>query len=125
MQNDKQQTIILPSLLRRTLKAYALKALIRSTGAQLYRIGRSRNWQLISNQKQLQQIIQLIEIHDEISWQWLVPLLRKYKAQFSHQELVNLIKLKPSITLNELLLKTDCTLSQARLALDEVEGFSD
>ncbi len=121
----KTQTIILPSFLRRSLKAYALKALIRSTGAELTRIGRSRNWRLITTQKQLTKIINALEENEELSWQWLVPLLRKYKAQLSHQELVTLIKLKPDTTLNELLAKTDCTINQARKALDEVEGFDD
>ena len=119
----KTQSIILLSFLRRTLKAYALKALIRSTGAELTRIGRSRNWRLVTTQKQLSQIINTLEEKEELSWQWLVPLLRKYKAQLSHQELVALIKLKPDTTLNELLAKTDCTINQARKALDEVEDF--
>ncbi len=119
----KTQSIILPSFLRRTLKAYALKALIRSTGAELTRVGRSRNWRLVTTQKQLSQIINTLEEKEELSWQWLVPLLRKYKAQLSHQELVTLIKLKPDTTLNELLAKTDCTINQARKALDEVEDF--
>ncbi len=125
MRKAKPQTIVLSSFLRRSLKAYALKALIRATGAELNRIGRSRHWQLVSTQTQLQQIIHQIEESDEKSWQWLVPLLKQYKAQISHQELVTLIKLKPDITLNELLAKTDCSINQARKALDEVEGFDD
>lgn len=120
----KTKPIILSSFLRRSLKAYALKSLLRSTGCELSRLGRSRNWRLIATQQQLQEIILLIGNSNEPSWQWLVPFLTHYKAQISHQELLVMIKHKPEITLNELLARTDCTLAQARKALDEVEGFN-
>ncbi len=117
------KTIILSSFLRRSLNAYALKSLIRSTGCELSRIGRSRNWRLIASQQQLQQIINLLAESDEASWQWLSPFLSKHKMQINHQELMTLIQLNPDITVNELLAKTDCTLTQARKALDEMEGL--
>ncbi|PCI63610.1 MAG: hypothetical protein COB35_00800 [Gammaproteobacteria bacterium] len=115
--------LILPSFLRRSLRAYALKDMVRSSGCELSRIGRSRNWRLIATQSQLQQIIALIQNSNEPSWQWLAVFLAKNKAQISHQELITMIKFKPDITINELLARTDCTLAQARKALDEVEGF--
>ncbi len=117
------KTIILSSFLRRSLNAYALKGLIRSTGCELSRIGRSRNWRLIASQQQLQQIINLLAEYDEASWQWLSPFLSKHKMQINHQELMTLIRLNPDITVNELLAKTDCTLTQARKALDEIEDL--
>lgn len=119
----KAKPIILSSFLRRSLKAYALKSLIRSTGCELSRLGRSRNWRLIANNLQLQEVISLIDSSNELSWQWLSPFLSEHKAQVSHQELVAMVKHKPEITINELLARTDCTLAQARKALDEVEGF--
>jgi hypothetical protein len=119
----KTKPIILNSFLRRSLKAYALKSLLRSTGCELNRLGRSRNWRLIATQQQLQEIIALIENSNEPSWQWLSPYLSKHKAQVSHQELLDIITRKPQITINELLTRTDCTLAQARKALDETEGF--
>jgi len=119
----KTKPIILSSFLRRSLKAYALKSLLRSTGCELSRLGRSRNWRLIATQQQLQEIILLIGSSNEPSWQWLCPVLSKHKAQISHQELLDLIMRKTEITINELLARTDCTLAQARKALDESEGF--
>ena len=119
----KSTAIILSSFLRRSLNAYALKSLIRSTNAELSRIGRSRNWRLIATQQQLQQIINLLADNNETSWQWLSPFLSKQKMQISHQGLIDLIKLNPDITVNELLAKTDCTLTQARKALDEMEDL--
>jgi len=119
----KTKPIILNSFLRRSLKAYALKSLLRSTGCELNRLGRSRNWRLIATQQQLQEIISLIDNSNEPSWQWLSPYLSKHKAQISHKELLSIIKHKPEITINELLARTDCTLIQARKALDDFEDF--
>jgi hypothetical protein len=119
----QSKTIILSSFLRRSLNAYALKSLIRSTGCELSRIGRSRNWRLIASPPQLEQIIALLADSSEISWQWLIPFLSKHKMQINHQELMTLIQLNPGITVNELLAKTDCTLTQAREALDKMEDL--
>ncbi|MBL4910695.1 MAG: hypothetical protein JKX78_11880 [Alteromonadaceae bacterium] len=120
---NKSKPIILSSFLRRSLNAYALKSLIRATGSELSRIGRSRNWRLIATQQQLQQIINLLADSNEPSWQWLAPFLTKQKLQISYQDLITLIKLNPYISVNELLAKTDCTLTQARKALDEMEDL--
>jgi ribosome recycling factor-like protein len=119
----KHKPIILPSFLRRSLKAYALKNMIRSTGCELSRVGRSRNWRLLASQQQLQDIILLVEESKEESWLWMIAFLKKHKAQISHKELLNLIKLNPDISINELLALSDCTIAQARKALDEMEGF--
>ncbi len=120
----KIKPIILPSFLRRSLKAYALKTVIRATDSELSRIGRSRNWRLIASQQQLQKIIIAIENSNEVSWLWLIKLLKENKAQISHHELLHLIKLNPDISINELLTLSDCTIAQARKALDEMEGFN-
>jgi len=119
----KSKPIILSSFLRRSLNAYALKSLIRTTGCELSRIGRSRNWRLIASEQQLREIIASLDEQNEPSWQWLSDFLRKQKTQINHQGLIHLIKLNPKITVNELLAKTDCTLTQARKALDEMEDL--
>ena len=73
---EKINTITLPSFLRRTMKAYALKAHMRQQGCELNRIGRSRNWLLKANFDQLQEIITFIELTSEPSWMWLTKLLK-------------------------------------------------
>lgn len=113
--------IILPSFLRRTIKAYALKASIRELGADLSRIGRSRNWQIKANTEQLEHIIQFVENSHENSWLWLSKKLREHVTYTTYESILAIVKNKPDITINELMLKTDCTLAQARKAIDEIE----
>lgn len=113
--------IILPSLLRRTIKAYALKAEIRKFGAELHRIGRSRNWQIKASTQQLEKIIHCIESSNEESWQWLAKKLQEHVKYTTYESILAIAKNNPHITLNELIVKTDCTLAQARRAIDEIE----
>jgi hypothetical protein len=103
------------------MKAYALKAQIRTIGGELYRIGRSRNWQLKANFKQLDLIITAIESSDEPSWQWLAKHLNNHKKNLSHDDLLRIAKLNMGISINQLMTKTDCTIGQARRVLDELE----
>ncbi|PKH89297.1 ribosome recycling factor family protein [Colwellia sp. Bg11-28] len=120
---EKINTINLPSFLRRTLKAYALKAHIRQLGCDLSRIGRSRNWQLKANFDQIQSIIEYIEQKDEKSWLWLAKLLKKEYQHLSHDNLLVLATRLESVTITALIAQTDCTLAQARKVLDELEGL--
>lgn len=115
--------IPLPSFLRRTLKAYALKKFIRNLGCQLTRIGRSRNWQLEADFNQIQAIINFIEQENETSWFWLANRLKMEYQQLNHESLLALASKLDNITITELMAKTDCTLAQARKVLDELEGF--
>ncbi len=105
------------------MKAYALKAHIRSTGSDLQRIGRSRNWQLKANRQQLLEIIDIIHQEDEQTWLWLAKLLKSHSEDITHDELLAIARRKPGITVNELLTRTDCTLAQARTVIDELEGL--
>jgi len=116
-------TINLPSFLRRTMKAYLLKAHIRHLGCDLSRIGRSRNWQLKANFAQLQGIIDFIEQEHEESWLWLAKLLEKEYQHLSHDNLLALATRIENVTIAALIAKTDCTLAQARKVLDELEGL--
>ncbi|WP_259338002.1 ribosome recycling factor family protein [Colwellia sp. RSH04] len=117
------QTINLPSFLRRSLKAYALKAHIRELGCELQRIGRSRNWFLKANFEQIQGVITFIEDQGEPSWQWLAKLLRAQYCQLSHSALLLIAKRIPQVTVAKLVTQTDCTLAQARSVIDELEGL--
>jgi hypothetical protein len=113
--------INIPSLLRRVIKAYALKAGIRDCGCELYRIGRSRNWQLKASFGQIEQAIDFIQLSEEPSWQWLAIHLMNQRQTLSHDELIRIAKLKPDITVNQLMARTDCTIAEARKVIDELE----
>lgn len=123
IQVQEQKTITLPSFLRRTLKAYALKAHIRASGANLARIGRSRNWQLKANFEQIQVIIDFIESNSEPSWLWLATLLKEQYQQLSHDSLLMLATRQNIVTVTSLMAKTDCTIAQARKVIDELEDL--
>ncbi|MGB1262971.1 MAG: ribosome recycling factor family protein [Cognaticolwellia sp.] len=114
-------SITLPSFLRRVLKAYAVKALIRQQGCQLNRIGRSRNWQLTATFEQLEQTIAAIEQSNEPSWQWLALHLSKQRKSLGFDVLLSIAKKKPGITVTELMQRTDCTIAEARRVIDTVE----
>lgn len=113
--------IILPSMIRRAFKAYALKAKIREFGGDLSRIGRSRNWQLKATTEQLETIIQSIEASEEESWYWVAKKLREHVTYTTFDSLLQIAKNNPGITVNELMAKTDCTIAQARKVIDDVE----
>ncbi|GLX79997.1 ribosome recycling factor Rrf [Thalassotalea insulae] len=121
----KQLTIILPSFLRRVLRAYALKAEIRALGCELSRVGRSRNWQLTASPEQINEVILLIEQSNEDSWQWVAKKLSQDNQKLSHQHLLNIAKKNNGITINELIAKTDCTVLEARKVIDELEWLED
>ena len=107
------------ALAGRTVKTYAVKALIRETGAVLTRKGRSSNWLLFADKNQMRQIVTAIEESDQPSWQWLAKLIRQKHHQYSYQELLNLVNRDPGITVKQLVTKTDCTLVEARKVIDD------
>ena len=117
----EQVQINLLSFQRKTLNSYLLKAKIRESGAILIRKGRSRNWILQADSNQIQQIISDIEIAEQPSWLWLIKVLSKQHHQLTESEILNLVKLNPAITINQLVSLTNCTLLQARAALDIFE----
>jgi len=116
-------TINLPSFLRRTLRADTLKAYIRQLGCDLIRIGRSRNWQLKANITQLQAIVSFIENQDEASWLWLAKHLEGQYKHLNHENLLVLAESMSNVTISALMTQTDCTLTQARKILDELEDL--
>ena len=116
-------TINLPAFVRRTIKAYALKAHIRQLGCDLSRIGRSRNWQLKANFSQIQALVKLIEQEQEESWLWLGKLLKREYQHLNHDNLLALAIRLDNLTVTALMALTDCTLAQARKVLDELEDL--
>jgi acetamidase/formamidase len=120
---QKINVINLPSFLRKTLKAFALKAEIRELGCELNRIGRSRNWQLKATFEQIQSIITFINESNEPSWQWLATLLSCQYHDLSHEHLVEVANSLSSISVASIMARTDCTIAQARKVLDEIEDM--
>ena len=113
--------ITLPSFLRRVLKAYALKSLIRAQGCELNRIGRSRNWQLKATFEQLENITSLIEQSEESSWQWVAVHISKQSKNLGFDMLLTIAKKNSGITVSELMQRTDCTIAEARRVIDVLE----
>ena len=113
--------ILLPSFLRKAMRAFELKSLVRSSGCELSRIGRSRNWRISATREQMTAIINMVRESEEETWQWLVTLLEKERGSFTHSEILNLVKRNPGITVNELVVLASCTIAEARLAIDDFE----
>jgi len=120
---ERINTIPLPSFLRRCQKSHALKAYIKQLGCELSRKGRSRNWQLKVNFSQRQAIVNFIENEGEDSWLWLAKLLNKQVQHLNHENLLVLAESMSNVTISALMTQTDCTLTQARKILDELEGL--
>ena len=114
-------SITLSGFVRRTQKSHELKAAIKSTGATLSRKGRSRNWVLTGDHQQVAQIMHLISQAGEESWLWVSKKLFEYRPKLSRNELRNLVKQDPTMTVSQLTALTDCTLMDARTVLDEIE----
>ncbi|MBB1489647.1 ribosome recycling factor family protein [Oceanospirillum sediminis] len=114
-------TITLNSFVRRTLNTDTLKQAIKSTGATLSRKGRSRNWQLEADREQIGDIIRLIFESGEDSWCWVSKKLSENKPKLEHEQLKEVARQHPSITVNRLIALTDCSISDARIVLDEIE----
>ncbi len=113
--------ILLPSFLRRAMRAFELKQLVRESGCELSRIGRSRNWRLSATREQMSDIITRVQNSEEATWQWLVPLLEKHRGNFTQSELISLVKRNPQISVNELVILANCTIAEARKAIDTFE----
>ena len=113
--------IILNSLVRRTVDSNVLKASVRSTGATLARKGRSRNWLLVADNKQIDTIIELIYQADQPSWLWLIKTLNEGRQKLTHRQLLTMVKTDAAITISQIMAISDCTLAQARRILDEAE----
>ncbi|SFD41137.1 ribosome recycling factor family protein [Pseudoalteromonas denitrificans] len=110
--------IPLNSFVRRTKNHKTLKLIIQNSGAVIKRKGRSRNWLLHADWAHICEIINKVQLSEEPSWQWFVNELQKYKPELSINDLVEIITKSPFISVNQLMAQTDCTLAQARQALD-------
>jgi len=111
----------LNSLVRRTEHTDELKRLLKSADAVLIRKGRSRNWVLTVDIQCLSSLISLIDGANEDSWRWVSTLLNEKKPSWSREQLLEFVRDNRSISLAELVSITDCSRSEARKVLDQLE----
>ena len=83
------------------------------------RIRRSKNWQLTGTQAQL---IELSEALQKDKTGWIADAIDKALPTPSF-DLALIIKSTPTITVNQLIAKTGCSLVEARSAMDTAEDF--
>ncbi|WP_394203018.1 ribosome recycling factor family protein [Shewanella waksmanii] len=116
-------TVRLPSLIHRIGRDGVNQARVLATQyrCQLQRVRRSRHWQLMGEACEVQSLCLYLKLQPE-SWGYLIAKLDAELALHGdklvsiEQRLNQLVLANPSITLAELMLQTDCTLAQARMA---------
>lgn len=114
-------SLSLTSFVRRTDNTSQLKALIVASGAQLSRQGRSRNWRLVVDHQQSMAIQKAIEDASQPSWLWLARKLTLERPSVTHNELKPIALQHWPVTVSKLMSLTDCTMSEARKVIDELE----
>lgn len=114
-------SLVLTGFVRRTEHTSQLKALLKASGAQLSRQGRSRNWALVIKAQQVIAVRKAIEEAGQPSWLWLAKKLTSEYPHLSQDELKQFAIQHWPVTVSKLMSLTDCTLAEARLAIDEVE----
>lgn len=124
-------TIHLPALIHRigSDNVKLARMIAQDEKARLKRIRRSRNWELIgdidavtkTNEKLLAQKSEKFRHLTEK----ITQALASYEETFEplEEKLKRLIREKPTITLSELMEKTNCTLAKARTARSEGEEW--
>ncbi|WP_409439477.1 ribosome recycling factor family protein [Psychromonas sp. GE-S-Ul-11] len=121
MSHSKILSIQLNSFVRRVDDKQQVLALVTQQQCTLKRIRRSKNWLLSGSETQLTSLMLLLT-DLQLLWinQAIVKGLPKPKVN-----LQQLISSYPDMTLNKLIAQTGCSLSEARIAFDLAEDFSD
>jgi len=87
----------------------------------LKRIRRSRNWLLMGTVSQLKSLSNKLT---ETKNSWISNVITQRLPTPEINDLVLLIKMNPTITINQLLIETGCSIVEARNAIDTAEDFS-
>lgn len=128
---DKQISIPLPALIHRIGREAANKAqaVAKQYGCELKRVRRSRNWRLRGDAIDIQSLASQLHVSEcaEISYlvQKITTALQQHadKLEPLQVKLARLIKGNPSITLNELMHLTQCSLTAARRARFDADAW--
>lgn len=117
----EQHKISLPSLIHRIGRDQvdSIREMAVEHGCMLKRIRRSRNWQVEGCYFSLRTLISELAKGDSLKFQYVIKKLSEAIANIEpprtiEQQLADLIKKNPNITLNELVAETGCEISQAR-----------
>ncbi|WP_086981353.1 ribosome recycling factor family protein [Vibrio aphrogenes] len=130
MSNSHLLIITLPSLIHRIggEPCQHAKSLAHSMHCQLKRIRRSRHWQITGIPEDLHAFQEVLQQEPNPKFHYLITKLQQGLAQASPEpdskakQLATLIEQQPDITLSELMEKTKCTLSEARIIRGQVEA---
>ncbi|EGA68182.1 hypothetical protein VISI1226_15616 [Vibrio sinaloensis DSM 21326] len=101
--NDKQQVL----------------NLVAEHGCQLKRIRRSRHWMLSGDEDQLRLLSDQL---DSVSQQWIIKAINLALPKLTIS-LQQVLTEQPNLTVTQLVSLTDCSMEEARRAIDEHEGF--
>ncbi|WED25272.1 ribosome recycling factor family protein [Vibrio sp. DW001] len=121
----------LPSLIHRIggVSVKVAKQLVIEQGGVLKRIRRSRNWQLIADLTQLEKILEELKAKHPDKMRYIIEKLEKKRLECGpppeskQDKLHRLITENPNATLAELMVATDCTVSEARGARFNIDPF--
>lgn len=117
--NDELIQVKLNNFLHRISCKASIIEISSQYGGCLKRIRRSRNWCLMATQSQLVAISGELRENNII---WVADAI-DYTLPKPMQNLTLMISANPAITVNQLMVKSACTLTEARAALDSAEGF--
>jgi len=120
----KKRSITLNNFLHRIDCKTTIIELATQQGCSLKRIRRSKNWLLIGNQKQLASVSKHLQ-REAVSFEktkWITKVIENALPK-SSVDLALIIKSRPNITINQLIIETGCTSIEARAALDKAEDL--
>lgn len=113
-------SIQLNSCLHRIDCKSSLLSLVNEHGCSLKRIRRSRHWLLQGSVEQLRTLKESLRLEQPL---WISAAIDKALPKPSF-DLATVLAAEPSLSVNELMLKTSCSQSEARAAIDKAEGFN-
>ncbi|PKF62781.1 hypothetical protein CW745_04995 [Psychromonas sp. psych-6C06] len=114
------QSVKLNNFIHRIDCKVAITKIVQQHGGNLKRIRRSRNWQITGTDKQLTVLAEKLRAHGA---KWVADAIEKAlpnpTINFAH-----VLRDNPAITVNALMAKSGCTLTEARTAIDDAENFT-
>ncbi|OEF05304.1 ribosome recycling factor family protein [Vibrio genomosp. F10] len=121
---DETVLVPLPSLIHRLggERVKQLKYVASQYDCTLNRVRRSRHWQVTGTVSSLTQFLDVLKSLEEESLRSVIKQIESILVSSSlplesmEARLIKIIDTHPSITLNELMQKTSCSLAQARRA---------
>lgn len=112
-------SVPLNSFVHRVADKAQVIQLMTEQGCQIKRIRRSRNWLLSGEEVSLRQLMSQLTTEDT---RWIVTAIDK-TLPTPVVDIAALIANSPNITINQLVAQSGCTVSEARLAIDEFEDL--